>query len=153
MKPLEFKIRRFNQLSPFELYDLLSLREKVFIVEQNCIYDDIDGKDQHALHLMGYQNGKMLAYARLFDAGGYFEERSIGRVLVHPEYRALKLGHQLMATAIETISETFGTGTIRISAQLYLKAFYETHGFRAEGTDYLEDGIPHIAMTRTAKAV
>jgi ElaA protein len=115
-------------------------------VEQNCVYQDIDNKDQKALHLMGEIDGKLMAYARLFDAGIYFENTSIGRVIVHPEARAQKLGHQLIQKAIEQIKRLFDKEQITISAQLYLQKFYESHGFIQTSDVYLEDDIPHIEM-------
>ncbi|NUY80088.1 GNAT family N-acetyltransferase [Flavobacterium sp. MAH-1] len=145
---LKFKIKRFDALSVPELYQILQLRSEVFVVEQNCVYQDIDGKDSKALHLFGEADGKIVAYARLFDKGDYFDETSIGRVVVSPNSRDKKYGHDLMREAINAISENFGTTEITISAQLYLKKFYESHGFAAVGETYLEDDIPHIKMKR-----
>jgi ElaA protein len=143
---VQFKIKRFNELSVVELYQLLQLRSEVFVVEQNCVYQDIDGKDEKALHLIGTFDGKTVAYARLFDRGYYFEEASIGRVVIQEQYRDKKWGHELMKTAIAGIKEHFNENAITISAQLYLKKFYESHGFVQAGEGYLEDGIPHIRM-------
>jgi ElaA protein len=143
-----FKIKRFNELSTTELYQVLRLREKVFIVEQNCVYEDIDGKDGKALHLVGASGGKIIAYARLFKPGDYLEKASIGRVVVAADFRALKIGHMLMREAISGIEENFREKEIWISAQLYLQRFYESHGFVAVGESYLEDGIPHMEMRR-----
>ncbi|NHM06106.1 GNAT family N-acetyltransferase [Flavobacterium sp. CYK-4] len=145
---LNWKIKPFAALSADELYDLLQLRETVFIVEQNCIYHDIDSKDRKALHLIGEENAEIVAYARLFDAGDYFQESSIGRVVVKPEYRHKKIGHELMQEAIQAIAARFHTNQITISAQLYLKKFYESHGFIALGEVYLEDDIEHIRMKK-----
>ena len=145
---LEWKIKRFNQLSASELYNLLQLRSEVFIVEQNCVYQDIDGKDQKALHLIGEFNSKIVAYARLFQAGDYFENASIGRVVVGTDYRDKKWGHELMQFAIAGIEEYFSTTKITISAQLYLQKFYESHGFVTTSETYLEDDIPHIEMKK-----
>lgn len=145
---LKFKIKRFDALSVPELYQILQLRSEVFVVEQNCVYQDIDGKDSKALHLFGESDEKIVAYARLFDKGDYFDETSIGRVVVSPNSRDKKYGHDLMREAINAVSENFGTTEITISAQLYLKKFYESHGFAAIGEMYLEDDIPHIQMKR-----
>lgn len=146
---LEWKIRRFETLTTVELYDLLQLRSEVFVVEQNCIYQDIDCKDQKALHLIGEDNGQIVAYARLFKRNDYFEEASIGRVVVKPTYREKKIGHILMREAIYFIKHQLGETKITISAQLYLKGFYESHGFIQTSEMYLEDDIPHIEMKRS----
>jgi ElaA protein len=145
---LEWKIKRFEALSTRELYDLLQLRAEVFIVEQNCVYQDIDGKDEKALHLIGQDNGKTVAYARLFKPRDYFEEASIGRVVVNEKSRSKKLGHILMREAIQIIETHFEETKITISAQLYLKRFYESHGFIQTSEMYLEDDIPHIQMKK-----
>lgn len=145
---IKWKIKPFNALSLAELYEVLELRSLVFVVEQNCVYQDIDHKDQKAVHLLGEFEGKLVAYARLFDAGIYFENASIGRVIVHPEARAKKYGHELMRVAIEQIKNLFNKENITISAQLYLQKFYESHGFMPTSEVYLEDDIPHIEMKK-----
>ncbi|WNM19632.1 GNAT family N-acetyltransferase [Flavobacterium capsici] len=145
---IEWIIKRFEALSTQELYQLLKLRSEVFVVEQNCVYLDIDDKDQKALHLFGLTDGKMVAYARLFKPKDYFENASIGRVVTHPDFRAKKIGHELMQQAVNAIEEYFGEKQITISAQLYLKKFYERHGFTQTSEMYLEDDIPHIEMKR-----
>lgn len=143
----KWKIKRFNELSLDELYQVLQLRAEVFIVEQDCVYQDIDGKDSKALHLLGEFDGKVAAYARLFKAGDYFDEASIGRVVIAREYRDKKWGHDLMREAISGL-DAIGETAITISAQLYLQQFYESHRFVTVGESYLEDGIPHIQMRR-----
>jgi ElaA protein len=145
---LQWKIKRFEALSVNELYNLLQLRAEVFIVEQNCVYQDIDGKDEKALHLIGEDNGNIIAYARLFKPHDYFEEASIGRVVVREKTRAQKIGHILMREAIQVIETHFEETKITISAQLYLKHFYESHGFVQISDTYLEDDIPHIRMKK-----
>lgn len=145
---LQWKIKRFEALTNAELYDLLQLRSEVFVVEQNCVYQDIDYKDQNALHLIGEDNGQMVAYARLFKPKEYFAEASIGRVVVKPTYRDKKLGRILMREAIYFIKSQFNETKITISAQLYLKKFYESHDFIQTSETYLEDDIPHIEMKR-----
>lgn len=145
---IQFKIKPFAALSADEVYQVLQLRSEVFVVEQNCVYQDIDGKDRKALHLIGTFDGEIVAYARLFGAGYYFDNASIGRVVVSPKYRAHKFGHGLITAAIAGIYEHFRQGTITISAQEYLKKFYESHGFVQDGEGYLEDDIPHIKMHR-----
>lgn len=145
---LEFKIKRFKELLTLELYQLLQLRSEVFVVEQNCVYQDIDSKDEKAIHILGKFEDKIVVYARIFNAGAYFENASIGRVVISEKYRTQKWGHELMKTAILSIETEFGIQPITISAQLYLKNFYENHGFIQMGEMYLEDGIPHIEMLR-----
>lgn len=144
-----FEIKRFNELSASELYQVLQLRSEVFVVEQNCVYQDIDGKDGKALHLIGSMDGTVVAYSRIFKAGDYFENASIGRVAIAQKYRSQKWGHQLMKQAIVGIENNFGIQNITISAQLYLKNFYENHGFVQIGEMYLEDEIPHIEMLKS----
>lgn len=143
---IEFKIKPFAALSTSELYEILKLRIEVFVVEQNCIYQDIDGKDSKAIHVLGYYNGELAAYCRIFDAGYYFDETSIGRVIVSPKYRDKKFGHDLMKVAIEAVEANFNKKQITISAQMYLQKFYESHGFVKTSEMYLEDDIPHIQM-------
>lgn len=143
---LQFKIKRFNELDIQELYQILRLRAEVFVVEQDCVYQDVDNKDQKALHVIGIKNNQIIAYTRLFDAGDYFEKASIGRVVIADKERAYGYGHELIKKSIATVIKFFKTKEIKISAQCYLKKFYENHGFRQIGEEYLEDGIPHIAM-------
>lgn len=145
---IHFKIKNFHEVTIHELYEILQLRSEVFVVEQNCVYQDIDGKDTKAMHLIGTMDNKIVAYARLFNKGQYFENASIGRVVVDLNHRNLKFGHDLMRNAIDAIKQHFETAKISISAQLYLKKFYESHGFTQIGDGYLEDGIPHIEMIR-----
>jgi ElaA protein len=139
-------IKKFNELSINELYDILRLRAEVFVVEQDCVYQDVDAKDQKALHLFISDNDNIVAYTRMFDKGDYFDEASIGRVVVQENYRDKKLGHILMKDSIKAINIHYKTSKITISAQKHLKRFYESHGFYQEGDEYLEDGIPHIKM-------
>ena len=145
---ITFKIKRFNELSIIELYSLLQLRSEVFVVEQNCIYQDVDGKDEKAIHVLGYFNDDLVAYCRIFNKGDYFEEAAISRVVVGPKYRDKKFGHDLMRISIEAIKENFNETAITISAQEYLKKFYESHGFIQTSEMYLEDDIPHIQMKK-----
>ena len=145
---LKWQIKPFEALSANELYDFLRLRSEVFVVEQNCIYLDLDGKDKLALHLFGEYEGKIVAHSRLFKAGISFDNASIGRVVVDPQYRDRKWGHDLMKESISGIKEHFGETRITIGAQLYLKKFYESHGFVQSSEMYLEDDIPHIEMKK-----
>jgi ElaA protein len=145
---IHWQIKSFENLSVHELYDIMRLRSVIFVVEQNCVYLDLDGKDKVALHLFGEYEGKIVAYSRLFKAGISFENASIGRVVVDANYRDRKWGHDLMREAISGIKNHFGESKITIGAQLYLKKFYESHGFVQTSEMYLEDDIPHIEMKR-----
>lgn len=146
---LEWKIIPFDLLSVHELYDILRLRSEIFVVEQNCVYLDLDGKDQKALHLFGTFEGKIVAHARLFKPGISFVHASIGRVTVDAKHREKKWGHELMRQAIAGILDHYGETEITIGAQLYLKKFYESHGFVQTSEMYLEDDIPHIQMEKS----
>ena len=145
---IRWTIKSFENLSVNELYDMLRLRSEIFVVEQNCVYLDLDGKDKLALHLFGEFEDKIVAYSRLFKPGISFENASIGRVVVDANYRDRKWGHDLMREAIAGIKNHFGESKITIGAQLYLKKFYESHGFIQTSEMYLEDDIPHIEMKR-----
>ena len=145
---LIWKIKPFEALSLSELYSVLQLRSEVFVVEQNCVYQDIDGKDKKALHIICEFNGETVAYCRLFKSGDYFDQASIGRVIVKGNFRDKKWGHDLIKEAIGAVQSHFGESQITISAQLYLKRFYESHGFVQTSEEYLEDGIPHIEMKK-----
>jgi ElaA protein len=145
---LEWKIKPFAALTVHELYDILQLRSEIFVVEQNCVYLDLDGKDKVALHLFGEFDGKIVAHARLFKAGVSFDNASIGRVTVAAKYRDRKWGHDLMREAIAGIWQHFGESKITIGAQLYLKKFYESQGFVQTSEMYLEDAIAHIEMQK-----
>ena len=145
---INWKIKPFETLSVVELYSLLQLRSEVFVVEQNCVYQDIDGKDSKALHLIGEYQGKIVAYSRLFKPNDYFKNASIGRVVIDKNYRDKKWGHDLMQQAIAGINTHYKETKITISAQLYLQKFYESHGFLQTSEMYLEDDIPHIEMKR-----
>lgn len=144
--PIDWKIKTFEQLSTPEVYQILRLRAEVFVVEQNCVYQDIDNKDQKALHLFGEFEGEIIAYSRLFQPGDYFEFSSFGRVVVAEKYRDKNYGHELIDLSILAIKNHFNEQNITISAQLYLKKFYQSHGFIATSKTYLEDDIPHIEM-------
>src|SRR3712207_5688253 len=140
--------KSFPDLTPFELYDILRLRSEVFVVEQNCVFLDMDNKDQNCYHLLLYQNNQIAACARLLPPGLYFSQMSIGRIVTSPTTRGTGLGKELVITAIEACYNLFGTGPIKIGAQLYAKAFYEKLGFAQTGDVYDEDGIDHIHMIK-----
>ena len=145
---MNFSIKYFNELNTKELYQILQLRSEVFVVEQNCVYQDLDGKDQKSLHVLGYNKNKIIAYTRLFKPGDYFKNASIGRVVVALPERNFGYGHDLMNFSIKAVKNYFKSDMITISAQKYLKKFYEFHSFSQIGEEYLEDGIPHIKMEK-----
>ena len=145
-----WRLLAFEDLRVFELYEALRLRSEVFVVEQQCIFHDMDGADPKAMHLLGVQHGELQAYARCFEAGVKFTEASFGRVLTRQSARGKGLGHVLVAQAISAISQVWGPQAIRIGAQMQLADFYAKHGFVDTGTHYLEDGIPHLEMLRPA---
>jgi ElaA protein len=139
-------IKTFEALTKEELYAILRLRSEVFVVEQDCVYQDIDNKDFNALHLIGNVNEQLVAYTRIFDEGQYFDKSSIGRVVVSPTARGKNFGKQIMEASIGAIKDYFGPKDIHISAQSYLLKFYQELGFSPIGEEYLEDGIPHTGM-------
>ena len=145
---LRIETKTFSELTKQELYNLLQLRSEVFVVEQDCVYQDIDGKDQKALHVLGFKNKELVAYTRVFKPGDYFEETSIGRVVVAKNVRQFKYGHDIMQASVIAIKNHYNETLIKISAQCYLKKFYTNLGFVAIGEEYLEDDIPHIAMVK-----
>lgn len=145
---MNIQILSFEELDLHQLYELLRLRSEVFVVEQDCVYQDIDGKDQKALHVLGYEGEELVAYTRLFPPGFYFDEAAIGRVVVRKGFRKKQYGHEILKASIQSIEERYSTCKIKLSAQTYLTKFYESHGFQQTGQGYLEDGIPHIAMIK-----
>ncbi len=145
---MQIKVKTFQELSLEELYEVLALRSEVFVVEQDCVYQDIDGKDQKALHILGFKDEQLVAYTRCFNKGMYFEEASIGRVLVKEDQRKFGYGHVIFEASVKEIQYRFNSEKIKISAQKYLTKFYESHHFKQVGEGYLEDGIPHIAMIK-----
>ena len=145
---ITWEVKKYQDLSLDELHDLVALRIEVFIIEQNCPYQDLDGKDKKALHVIGKIDNTITAYTRIFKPGDYFKEASIGRVVVSKNYRHLNYGHQLMISSIEAVETSFYTTEIKLSAQKYLEKFYNNLGFKTIGESYLEDGIPHIAMIK-----
>ncbi len=147
MALLIWTCKHFNDLLPQELYEIIKLRNEVFVVEQNCVFQDADGKDVDCYHLMG-RCGELAAYARLVPAGVIYALPSIGRVVTSPKYRTMGAGKQLLVKAIDECYQLFGRQSIEIGAQLYLKKFYESFGFVQTGDMYLEDDIPHIHMLK-----
>ena len=143
---MEINTYRYNELTTNQLYSILKLRAEVFVVEQNCAYQDLDNKDNKALHLTGEINNEIIAYTRIFKKGDYFTNSSIGRVLVKKEFRKKELGKAIMEKSIEIIKKNTKEEKIEISAQKYLTKFYKDLGFKKTGKEYLEDNIPHIKM-------
>lgn len=149
--PVRWTCSPFAALSSAELYELLQLRTEVFVVEQNCVFQDMDGADHQAVHLLGRQmsggsGDTLVAYARLFPAGVKYEEASIGRVITRRCARGTGLGHALIREAMAALVARWGVQPIRIGAQARLKAYYAQHGFVDVGKPYVEDGIDHIEM-------
>lgn len=143
-------VKSFQELSADELYEILRLRQEVFVVEQNCPYLDCDNKDQHSHHvLLRNKRGNLIAYARVLPPGVSYAEVSIGRVVSSPAVRGTGTGKIIMNTALSFISEIYGDVPVRIGAQSYLIKFYRSFGFEAL-EDYIEDGIPHTIMLRKA---
>ena len=138
--------KTFSELNTEELYQILRLRSEVFVVEQDCVYQDIDNKDQKAIHLYFKENDEILAYTRIFKAGYYYENPSIGRVVVSKKNRGKDVGKKIMIDSIEYIKQNMKGKKIELSAQKYLDKFYKDLGFYKTGEDYLEDGIPHQRM-------
>ncbi len=148
---VNWEIKSFHELNTTELYRIIQLRIDVFMLEQNCIYRDCDDKDLSSNHLMGWHQDTLVAYARLIPPLLSYKESSIGRVLVHADFRKFGLGKDLMFHAISFLSPTIAPQPIRISAQLYLQKFYEDLGFQPTSSEYLEDKIPHIQMLRSSQ--
>jgi len=141
-------LKKFSELTPHELYTILQLRNEVFVVEQNCVYQDADDKDQQALHFMGWNDNRLAAYTRIIPPGVVYPEPSVGRVVTSPAERGTGIGKVLMEETIQQIYNLYGNTPIRIGAQFYLQKFYTSLGFQQTSEIYLEDGIEHIEMIR-----
>ena len=149
---LRWVTKTFNELNANELYALLRLRSEVFVVEQNCIFLDMDNNDQKAYHTIGFIGEEVVATTRLFDKNIMYDGyQSIGRVVGSPRHRGLGIGKALMQYSIQECERLFGKGPIKIGAQLYLKKFYNEQGFEQSDDVYLEDEIDHIPMIRAEK--
>ena len=148
MDSVVWKVQSFDQLSIHQFYEILKIRQAVFVVEQNCPYLDADGYDEQAFHLWGAINGEIVAYCRIFAPDIKYPEASIGRVLTHPNYRSRSYGKTMLRIAIEILATRYPKQGIKISAQDYLLHFYHSFGFAETGLKYLEDDIPHSEMLR-----
>ena len=137
----------FDSISKEELYDVLSLRQRVFIIEQDCFYEDLDYSDQEANHLLLYKDNKLIGYSRVFAPGIKYDAASIGRIVTDLDYRGKGYGKDITQEAIQFLKNNFPGSDISISAQFRLVDFYEDLGFIRQGSVYLEDGIDHIKMT------
>lgn len=145
---LTIKTKTFKQLTTDEVYAILQLRSEVFVVEQDCVYQDIDYKDQKALHVLGFKDKNLVAYTRIFKPGDYLDNACIGRVIVKENERKYRYGYTIMEASIKAIKDYYNESKIKISAQVYLKKFYNNLGFIETGEEYLEDGIPHMGMVK-----
>jgi ElaA protein len=146
---MKWTLKTFRELNPDELYAILRLRSEVFVVEQTCVFQDMDNKDQQSYHLMGWnEDGSLAAYTRLIPAGVAYEIPSIGRVVTSPAARGGGLGRILMERSIDEAHRLFGPSPVKIGAQLYLKKFYSSLGFQQTSDIYMEDGIEHIEMIK-----
>lgn len=149
MSDIRWRFAPFDTLSLTELYAVLQLRAEVFVVEQTCAFQDMDGADTHAMHLLGNARDQLVAYARCFAAGVKYKEASIGRVVIRSAVRGSGAGHALMQRALASMAQQWGPQPIRIGAQARLEYFYVQHGFVKTGVPYIEDGIAHIEMLRS----
>jgi len=145
---MDIQTKSFQDLTNQELYKILQLRTEVFVVEQDCVYQDMDGKDIKALHVMGFNKNELMAYTRIFKAGDYMDYASIGRVVVEKSGRQGGYGKEIMLASMKAIKDNFNTTIIHLSAQTYLQKFYNELGFTSVGETYLEDDIPHILMVK-----
>lgn len=143
---MNYKIKKFNELTTKELYEILKVRAEVFVVEQNCVYQDLDSKDEVSYHLFLEDNSEIIAYLRILPKGISYLETSIGRVLTKAIYRKKGLSKEIVQKAIDFIIDILEEKEIKISAQAYLQKFYKSFGFKPISGIYLEDGIEHIEM-------
>ena len=145
---MHVQVKIFEELTTNELYQIMRLRSEVFVVEQECLYQDLDNKDQKAIHVFAEVNNQVVAYTRMFAPGDYFDNTSIGRVVVAKEQRKFGYGKRIMLASLDTATKKFPESPVEISAQTYLTKFYRELGFEPFGKQYLEDGIPHIRMLK-----
>ncbi|MFP3667825.1 GNAT family N-acetyltransferase [Priestia sp. SIMBA_032] len=150
---MSWKLKKFDDLTNSELYNLLKERTLIFVVEQNCPYLEVDGKDPFSYHLFKEDNGEIVAYLRILPAGVAYQEISIGRVFVKKEYRGQGMADELLKKGLDFIRNELKETTVKIQAQDYLRDFYSSFGFQAISETYLEDNIPHIDMLLSTKHV
>lgn len=148
---MEFIVKAFHDLTLNDFHDIIALRIEVFVIEQNCPYQDLDGKDKVGFHLLVKQDGKIIGTTRILPQGVSYPEVSIGRVVIAKSHRMLKIGHQLMEKSMEFVYQYFGLVDVKLSAQKHLEKYYNHHGFLSTGKEYLEDGIPHVEMIKKTK--
>jgi ElaA protein len=148
MTAIKWILKKFEDLTSIELYAIMQLRNEVFVVEQNCVYQDADNKDQQSYHLMGMKESKLIAYTRIIPPTIAYKEPSIGRVVTSPSVRKNGIGKELMETSVQNLYTLFGHQPIKIGAQLYLEKFYSSLGFITTSDTYLEDNIPHVEMVK-----
>ena len=138
----------FKSIDVEKLYEIIQLRQEIFIVEQDCPYIDADGIDPKCIHISGYYDKNLIAYSRIMPPGINYKEASIGRIITKKNYRSLGIRYKLVSISIEEIYKNYGNQPIRLSGQTYARAFYEKLGFIGQGKEYLEDGIPHISLVK-----
>ncbi|NDB35283.1 MAG: GNAT family N-acetyltransferase [Flavobacteriia bacterium] len=143
---MQYEIKDFNQLTVYELYGILQLRSAVFVVEQECVYQDLDNHDQDAVHVIGTENDEIMSYARILKPNSQRNFFSIGRVIVVQKKRGTGAGNRLMSFCMAFVTGNFQAATVHLSAQAHLEDFYAQFGFQSTGKRYLEDGIPHCEM-------
>jgi ElaA protein len=148
MNKIRWSWKSFSELSALDIYNIIAVREEVFIVEQGLNYVDCDGLDLDAFHLVGQRDEKVVAYLRAFPPGIKYSESSLGRVLCKKQVRGEGLGKELIQIGLDYMFKTFGPVPVKISAQSYLQKFYEDFGFEIVGEEYLEEGIPHLKMVK-----
>lgn len=149
---LEWTSSEFDQLSGIDVYEMLAFRVAVFVVEQNCPYQEVDGHDVNALHVFGKDEKGIAAYARLLPSGEKYETPSIGRVIIRSDLRGKGVGHELIKNCIHLMNERWNPEQIQLQAQAHLERFYASHGFITESEPYDEDGIPHIDMIQAKES-
>ncbi len=142
----EVKVKKYPDLSLNEFHDIIALRIEIFVIEQDCPYQELDGKDKLAFHLFYEYGGKIVGTTRILPPGISYDEVAIGRVVIHADYRGSGMGKKIMEDSMAFVKEEFGDVAVRLSAQKHLEKYYGNHGFVGTGKEYLEDGIPHIEM-------
>lgn len=148
---MNWTLKTFNELSTYELYQILMLRNAVFVVEQQCAYQEIDGNDINSYHLSLRENNQLAAYARLLPAGVKYGTPSIGRIIVNESFRGTGLARELVSKSIDIMVNEWKVSEIKLQAQTYLRHFYQSFGFEETSEDYLDDGIPHVDMLMKVK--